>query len=204
MLWELLITIMSAFSIVLTFISFTICLPHKYPLPVIITVFAGYTATLLVINFFTDYIALLPIPPGWAYIPLVIVLFKGHVLQKIFLLFSQLFISLGIILFFSMIYGFFLPYGSNQIFLLMLSTVTLFFIAYITLAVKYGKQLLKRFFEGGSKAQWTLYLITTLIAHTALFVLWRVHEANNILYFFALIFLMWSFIILCYAIINTH
>jgi len=204
MLWELLISIMSAFSIVLTFMSFVICLPRKFPLPAIIAIFTVYTTMLLVINFFTDYIALLPIPPGWAYIPLVSILFKGHVLQKIFLLFSQLFISLGIILFFSMLYGFFLPYGSNQIFILMLITVILVFTAYIILTLKFGKQLLKKFFEGGSKAQWTLYMISTLVAHTSIFVLWRVHQQNNIVHIFALIFIVWSFVILCYAIINTH
>jgi len=204
MLWELLISIMSAFSIVLTFMSFVICLHHKFPLPVTISVFTGYTIILLVINFITDYISKLPIPPGWAFIPLVLILFKGHVLQKIFLLFSQLFISLGIILFFSMLYGFFLPYGSNQIFLLMLITVVLVFSVYIILMVKFGKQLLKRFFEGGSKAQWTLYMVSTLVAHTAVFILWRLHHQNNLTHFFALIFIVWSFVILCYAIINTH
>ena len=204
MLWELLISVMSAFSIILTFMSFTICLPRKYPLAVIITIFVIYTAMLLVINFFTNYIEVFPIPPGWAYIPIVLILFKGHVLQKIFLLFSQLFLSLGIILFFSMLFGFFFPYGSNEIFLFMLVTVILVFTVYIILVLKFGKQLLKRFFEGGSKAQWTLYMITTLIAHTAVFILWRVHEQNNLLHFFALIFILWSFVILCFAIINTH
>ena len=204
MLWELLITVMSSFSVILAFMSFVICLPRKYPLPVVITVYTGYTVILLVINYFTNYIELLPLPPGWAYIPLVIILFKGHVLQKIFLLFSQLFISLAIILFFSMIFGFFLPYGSNEIFLLMLVTVIVFFTAYIVLMVKFGKHLLKRFFEGGSKAEWALYMIATLVVHTFLFVLWRIHEQGNVLHLFTLIFLVWSFIILCYAIINTH
>ena len=204
MLWEFLITVMSSFSIILTFMSFTICMPRKYPLPVIITIFVVYTVMLLVINYITDYISILPIPPGWAYIPLVLVLFRGHALHKIFLLFSQLFMSLAIILLFSMLYGFFLPYGSNEIFMCMLITIMLFFTVYIILVLKFGKQLLKKFFEGGSKSEWTLYMVTTLVAHTALFVLWRVHEQNNLLHFFALLFILWSFVILCFAIINTH
>jgi len=204
MLWELLISVMSLFSVVLSFMSFIICLPRKFPLPVIIAVYTVYTAALLVINYFTNYISLLPIPSGWTYIPLAIILFKGHFLQKIFLLFSQLFISLAIILFFSMLYGFFFPYGSDEIFLFMLVTVIFVFTVYIILILKFGRRLLKRFFEGGSKSEWILYMITTLAAHTAIFILWRVHEQNNLLHFFALIFIVWSFLILCYAIINTH
>ncbi|MCL2230428.1 MAG: hypothetical protein FWC01_04980, partial [Treponema sp.] len=123
MLWELLISVMSLFSVVLGLMSFVICLPRKFPLSVIIAIYTVFTAMLLVLNYFTNYISILPIPPGWTYIPLVIILFKGHFLQKIFLLFSQLFISLAIILFFSMLYGFFFPYGSDEIFLFMLVTV---------------------------------------------------------------------------------
>jgi len=204
MLWELLISVMSLFSVVLSFMSFIICLPRKFPLPVIIVVYTVYTAMLLVLNYFTDYISILPIPPGWTYIPIVIILFKGHLLQKIFLLFSQLFVSLAIILFFSMLYGFFFPYGSDEIFLFMLVTIISVFTVYIIMILKFGRQLLKRFFEGGSKSEWTLYMITTLAAHTAIFILWRMHEQNNLLHFFALIFIVWSFLILCYAIINTH
>jgi len=204
MLWELLISVMSLFSVVLSLISCIICLQRKLPMPVIIAIYSGYTVMLLVINFFTDYITTLPIPPGWAYVPLVIILFKGHVLHKIFILFSQIFISLAIILFFSMLYGFFFPYGSNEIFFFMLVTVILVFTVYIILMFKFGKQLLKKFFEGGSKSEWTLYMISTLAAHTAIFILWRVHEQGNSLHLFALIFILWSFVILCYAIINTH
>jgi len=204
MLWELLISVMSLFSVILSFMSFVICLPRKFPLPIIIVIYTVYTAILLVINYFTNYISILPIPPGWTYIPLVIILFKGHFLQKIFLLFSQLFISLAIILFFSMLYGFFFPYGSDEIFLFMLVTVIIIFTVYIILMLKFGRQLLKKFYEGGRKSEWTLYMITTLAAHTAIFILWRVHEQNNLLHFFALIFIVWSFFILCYAIINTH
>lgn len=204
MLWDILITIMITFTIVIAAMSFVICLPRKFSLAVTVAALIGWAVMILIINYFTGHITTLPLPPGWAYVPIVLFLFKGYTLQKIFLLCSQFFISFSVILFFSMSYGFFLPYGSPEIFILMMISVTLIFTGYIILMLKFGKQLLKSFFEGGNRGEWILYTTATLIAYILLFLLWRVHNQGNIYYFISLLFLMWSFIILCFAIINTH
>ncbi|MCL2208879.1 MAG: GHKL domain-containing protein [Treponema sp.] len=204
MYWELLSVVMGIATIVITAISFFICLPRKYSMTVTIIAFAALFILLIVLNHFTGHINKLPLPNGWPYIPLVIILFNGHVYQKLFLLFSQLFMSLAIILFFSMIFGFFVPYGSAKIFFMMLAIVLLVSAGYIIFIFRFGRELLKKFFIGGSKSEWAFYMITAFVAYIALFVLRKMHIQNNLIHFGILIFLIWSFIILCFAIINTH
>ena len=78
------------------------------------------------------------------------------------------------------------------------------FACYIVLMLRFGKSLLRKLFGGGSKAEWAMYSISAFVAHAFLFVLWRMHEQNNLLHFGVLVFSIWSFVILYYAIINTH
>ena len=204
MWFELLNIVMALATIVIISTSFIFCLQRKYPLPVIIISFLLFTVMVLVIDRFTGHINKLPLPNGWTYIPLVIILFKEHVFQKLFLLCSSLFISLSMILFLSMLFGFFVPYGSSRIFIMMITAILAIIAVYIVLILRFGKLLMKKLFEGGSKSEWALYMITSIVAYTSLFVLRKIHVQNNLLHFGALLFLMWSYFILCFAILNTH
>jgi len=202
--WDVLLSLMAIFSTVIVVGALIICLPRRYPLPVIIAAFTLFTAILLAINYFTGYMALLPVSNSWAYLPLAFILFKAHVFQILFSFFSQAFISLALTLAVIMTFGLFGLYGSFEYFFIMLIVITIFFICYIVLVFKFGKSFLRKLFNGGSKGEWALYAVSAFVAHTFLFILWRIHEQNNLVHFSALIFLMWSFIILYYAIINTH
>ena len=201
---ELMSGVMALATITITSMSFIICLPRKFPIPVIIAAFVLLSAGLLLINQVTGHINNLPVPNGWPYIPLIIFMFKGHVFQKLFLLFANFFISFSIIIFFSMTFGFFVKYGSFQIFLMMTIAVFITFTIYIILMLKFGKQLLKRLFDSGSKKEWGLHMMNIFIIYYVQYILQRVHVENSVFYFGMQLFMIWSFIILCYSIINTH
>jgi len=202
--WAVLLSLMAIFSTAITVGALVICLPRRCSLLVITAAFAVFTAVLLVINHFTGYMAWLPISNSWTYLPLVLALFKGHAFQIVFSFFSQTFISLALTLLVIMAFGFFMPYGSAESFTVMLIVITVVFMGYLVLVFWFGKPFLKKLFNGGKRAEWALYAVSAFVAHTFLFILWRIHELNNIIHFAALFFLIWSFIILYYAVITTH
>ncbi|MCL2233003.1 MAG: GHKL domain-containing protein [Treponema sp.] len=202
--WGLLLSLMAIFSTVNTVGALIICLPRRCSLPHIAGAFALFTALLLVLNFFTGYMARLPVSNSFMYLPLVLIMFKGHIFQILFSFFSQTFISLALTLLLIMLFGFLGLHGSVEYFILMLIAICFVFISYIVLVLRFGKPLLKKLFDGGKRAEWALYSAGAFVSHTALFVLWRIHEQDNIIHFGALLFLLWSFSILYYAIINTH
>jgi len=201
---DVLLPLMVIFSTVNTVGALIICLPHRCSLPVIIAAFAVFTAILLALNHFTGYMARLPVSNSWMYLPLVLIFFKAHIFQILFSFFSQFFISLALTLVLIMAFGFFGLYGNAEYFLIMIIANTVIFICYIVFVFRLGKSFLRKLFSGGSKGEWALYAASAFVAHTFLFVLWRIHEQNNPVHFASVIFLMWSLVILYYAIINTH
>jgi len=202
--WAVLLSLMAIFSTAITVGALVICLPRRCSLPVITAAFAAFTAVLLAANYFTGFMARLPVSNSWMYLPLVLILFKGHAFQILFSFFSQTFISLALTLLVIMSFGFFMPYGSAEHFTAMLIVIALVFIGYLVLVFRFGKRFLKKIFDGGKKAEWALYAASAFAAHTFLFIFWRIHEQNNIMHFGALLFFIWSFIILYYAVITTH
>ena len=201
---ELMSAVMAVATIAITIMSFLICMPRRVPVFVIIISFMFFSAGLLLLNTVTGHINNLPVPNGWPFIPLVIILFKGNIFEKLFLLFANFFISFSIIIFFSMAFGFFVQYGSIEIFFMMIAAVFIAFTVYIIFVLKFVKRALEKIFGSGSKKEWALYMTSIFILYYSQFFLQRIHVPNNLFYFVAQIFLIWSFIILCYAIINTH
>ena len=202
--WAVLLSLMAVFSAIITVGALALCLPRRCSLPVIAAVFAVFTAALLAVNTFTGFMARLPVSNSWLYLPLVLVLFKGHVSQILFSFFSQTFVSLALTLLVIMTFGFFMPYGSAEHFTAMLITIAFVFTGYLVIVFRFGKRFLKKLFNGGKKTEWALYAASAFIVHTFLFIFWRIHEQNNPVHFGALLFLIWSFIVLYYAVITTH
>jgi len=203
-IFNILLPLVVVFSTVNTVGALIICLPRRYSLPITIVAFAIFLATPLMISYFVGFMIRLPVPNSWMNIPLALFLFRAHVFQTLFLLFSQAFITLAVVLFSIMALNFFVPCGCGEYFLIILVLICLVFITYTVLTLRFGKPLLKKIFDGGTKAEWALYSMSALAAHVFVFVLWGLREQSTLLHFGVLVSLMWSFAILCYAIINTH
>ena len=205
-LWHLLKALLSTPVIIITVIAFITCLPRRYSIFSTVISFAALAAALTIINGFTDYLEKLPLPFGWQYIPLALLLFNGHVFQKLFLLISQLFISAAINFSTLIILNLFLPHTTAQISFLTAIASLPCYALYAVFLLKSEKYSLKGFFDGGSRNEWAFYMISVLAAYIFLFLLANAYFLNRrpVMHPAALFFLVWSFYLLCYAIINTH
>jgi len=195
---------LSYIAIVIAGLSMIICLQRKFSLAVTIFIYIFFAALVYFIKIISGYADKLPVPGGLPYIFLVIFLFKGNILKILFMLFFQLIVSSSLIVIFCMSICFFFPPDSAQYLNLMTILLVLVFFFYILLTLKHGRHITEKFFDGGSEKDWTLYLISTFIIYTFLFFISKIHESGSILHFASLIFIIWSFAILCYAIINAH
>ena len=198
------VIIMNLTSLIINVLLFKRCLPNKKPLPFIIFSFAAVTVLLLVINRYTAYLARIPLPNGLIYLPLLLVLFEGNVFQKLFMYFLMVFVNVSLYLFASMTLGFFMPYGSEQFYIMELAAVVILYIVSAVIVYRHSKLFMSRLFKQWSRQDWTLYMLSATIAYIVVFILRRAYTGNNIVQYSTLIFVMWSFVILCYAIINTH
>lgn len=206
MIYQILNITFQLSSLVINIITIMLCLPRKRSLPVTISAFAILSFIVMIIDQRTGISQKALFPIGYAFMIIMPFLFKGHLFKVFFAMFMQLFISVAIILLASMIFGFFVPYGSNEIFILMFIATFVLYSLYIFLINKYGRKFLNMIFESGNKRQWALYMTNMMVTHLLLFILRRLHsgQGGNVIHFIALLFLIWSFIILCYAIINTN
>ena len=118
--------------------------------------------------------------------------------------FSQMFVTVAIFNFLKMTFGFFILYGSMQMNILLLIFIPLTFILYILLVLRYGRKFLNILFGGGSTAQWVLFMFTSAMFYVIVLMLDIFNVENNILHCSMLIFAIWSFFILCYAIIKAN
>ncbi|MCL2175141.1 MAG: GHKL domain-containing protein, partial [Treponema sp.] len=75
---------------------------------------------------------------------------------------------------------------------------------YIMLVVKFGRKLFKKVFAFGRAKEWILYLLSAAASWLLLEFLHPIYQSNLIMALAVMFFVMWSFIILLFAIINTH
>lgn len=96
------------------------------------------------------------------------------------------------------------PYGSDLYNISFLITALIILAGFLFLVYHYGKQFLMKLFTPGRKTDWALYSFSVVIAFIVLWVVRNKLYENIGVFFAVLFFILWSFVILCYAIINTH
>ena len=78
-------------------------------------------------------------------------------------------------------------------------------LAAVVIAVwRFGRRFFERLFTYGSKKEWILYSINAWICFLILFLVNFYFRVNILLLYFVIFFSLWSMVILCLAIINTH
>ncbi|MCL2801082.1 MAG: GHKL domain-containing protein [Treponema sp.] len=141
------------------------------------------------------------------YLPLIIWLFNGFIFQKMFAFFMQITLtSMLNIVIGTLVIGF-MQYGEQVYFLSLMIISFIVFFVYVILVWRFGRQLLERLFAYGHSKEWALYSLSAAITFFILEIISRLFFGN--IYnlpaaLIILLFVLWSFIILCFAIINTH
>jgi len=100
--------------------------------------------------------------------------------------------------------GLFIPYGENISFLMLIIITFILYSVYIILVLKFGRKLFKKVFAFGHAKEWILYLLSAAASWLILEYLPPLFQSNQIMALIVMTFVMWSFIILIFAIINTH
>ncbi len=140
---------------------------------------------------------------GILFLPVNLLIFKGQTFQKVFAFFMLYQITALPTHLADAIVGVTIGYQSPYARFLYFSLSLLMLGIYMTVALRYGRRLFERMFVDGRRSVWILCSFGAIFSF--LFVLstsWT--EVGAVMYFGLMLFILWSFGVLCYAIINTH
>jgi len=138
------------------------------------------------------------------YLPLVILVFNELLFQKTFAFFMLMTIVAFFRLLAIIIASFFISYGEYIHYLILLITTFVLYGLYITLVLKFLRKLLKKMFIYGHSTEWILYSLGAAASWLIMEYLNSMFAFNLILSLAVMFFVLWSLIILCFAIINVH
>jgi signal transduction histidine kinase len=137
------------------------------------------------------------------YIPLIVFLFRGQVYQKIFAL-SMNYVTVSFFASLTLeIVRHIAPVDSLKHIVISAIIYSLMFASYNILLFLFWRKIFNYIFIEGKAQEWTLYMASILFSSVAVTLL-RVTLGTGIVFFFLLLFVIWNFFILCFAIINTH
>jgi len=139
---------------------------------------------------------------GFAHIPLYILLSKGDIYQRLFVL-TFIMVCVGFQLALaSAVSGLFMIPESNEFWLLMLILVALMNLFFFSTIFLYSKRVFARLFFSGNRRELLLYIIGAVFTYSTMFLILSV--TFGIFRITLLLFAFWSFFILCFAIIKTN
>ena len=140
---------------------------------------------------------------GFVHLPLLLLLLKGPFFHKMFgIIFQMLLAGFQLVTARFLAKIFAVP-ESEQYYMLYFIFSFIFFTFYVIIVSKHGRQFMIKLFSSGSRKEWALYSFGALFSFTIFAVTYET-VTTTWLYILLMIFTLWSFCILCYAIINTH
>jgi len=207
---EIALVIVPFFSVFTNVFVLMFCLTRKKSLFFVICSFVIMTAVNaliimpLILNGYYELSEKIKIFLSLLYLPLVILLFKEMLFQRLFAFFMLMTTISFLRLLGITLANLFIPYGENINYLMLLIITFLIDFIYIILVIKYGRKLFKKVFAFGRAKEWILYLLSAAASWFLLEYLHPLYQSNLIMVLAVIFFVMWSFIILLFAIINTH
>ena len=140
---------------------------------------------------------------GLFFLPVVLWLFNGQTLQKVFAFFMQYLFTMQFISLADAITGMTTGYESNLAPVILLVLAVLLLGAYLTAVLLFGRRLFDRLFINGRPVEWGIYSLGAVVSFFIALEI-RHDDVSGWLYIGLVLFILWSFGVLCYAIINTH
>jgi len=207
---EAALIIVPFFSVFTCVFILMFCLTRKKSLFFVITGFVIMTAASglinisLISNGYFELNEKIKIFQSLLYLPLVVLLFKGMLFQRLFAFFMLMTIISFLRLIGITLADIFIPYGENINYLMLIVITFILYFIYTILVLKFGRKLLKKVFAWGHAKEWILYLLSAAVSWFILEFLPPLYQSNLIMALAVTFFVMWSFIILLFAIINTH
>jgi len=140
---------------------------------------------------------------GIVFLPILLLLFKGKVLHKIFAFFLQYQFTVFQVMLARKIAGLFLSTESQEYSIALLIIVLLMFSVYVFLLFRIGRPLFKKLFFRSRISDWILYTLGAVFSYAVL-VIYQMAPNSRLFDFILLPFIIWGFCVLCFAIIRTH
>ena len=140
---------------------------------------------------------------GFGLIPLVIFLFKGELFQKVFAYFMNFLLTFLLLTFFREMPNIIPNSGTRRYNVMWLIFGLVLFASYIFIMFKFGCHFMKRLFAYGSWLEWLIYSFGVIFSFIIVNV-FRAAPGGSWRFLLLLLFVIWSFGVLCYAIISTH
>jgi len=196
--------IMGMIVLVINCITMILTFPGKRSLPFTIGVLLAFTVVFYAVLYLSgiilpDYGGL----PGLAYLPVMVMLFSGKLLQKTFAYFLQFIFTSFQVAIAQTAGGFFAKFGDNVSAIVSLVSLFIMLTAYVVIMLKSGRKLFVRLFEYGRDREWAFYAFGAMFSFAVL-VASQIAPGSIWHVFLVLFFIVWSFAVLCFAIISTH
>ena len=140
---------------------------------------------------------------GLFFLPVVLWLFHGQMLQKVFAFFMQYLFTIQLISLADAITNLTIGYESNLAPVLLLVLAVLLLGAYLAAVLRFGRRLFDRLFINGRPGEWAIYSFGAVASFFIALEI-RHDSVGGWLYIGLVLFILWSFGVLCFAIVNTH
>ena len=175
-------------------------LPRKYSLRFSIGIFAAAVAVFLVlINF--SAIGAYPLAlklAGLIFLPIVILLFRGQLFQKIFAFFLQFqFVALCVAAS-DLLADCIVPREHEYAPFVRLIISLVLLAGYLALVLKFGRRVFQRLFVDRRRREWALYAFGAVFSFAFLTAIRSAVVGDSVL-ILSMAFILWSFVILCFC-----
>ena len=190
-------------GLVVNVTTIIICLKRRLSLPLTIILFFITGIISVIVNYASVYYGFY-LPDGIVFVPLMLFIFKDNIFRKLFAFFAPMFVSIAIFNFLQMTFGFFVPYGTVQMYMLLIVFLSITFSIYFLLVLRYGKKFLNMLFGDRAAKQWILFLSASAMFYIMVLILEKFHVEGSLLHYGMVVFMMWCFFILCYAIVKSN
>ncbi len=200
---DIVLYFLNILALLINLATIFLCLPRRRSILFFITTVAA--ATIVATAGFSAFGIGIEIPfiRGIIYLPVILYIFEGYFFKKIFIFFAQLFIGRVLLTWLSLDIPRFILNGEPPVLPVIIIAV-LSSALYMFLVLRYGKKLLDRLYEGGTNKEWALYSISAAFSFAAELVTEYYFLNDPGIRVIVVAFLIWNFIMLCFAIINTH
>lgn len=140
---------------------------------------------------------------GLVFFLLFVWLLKGGIFQKLFAFFLPYLLTMWLYSFIEVLLVIFLERGTSLFYTILVSITLIVYAAYLAILIRFGRRLFRHLFELGHPTEWAVYSLGALFSFFLL-MFCRNTDIIPVLYILILLFIFWSFGVLCYAIIKTH
>ena len=195
--------IMMLVMLSINYTTMFLSLPRRFSIPVSIAIPIAFTVVINLVLYKAAGIEnMFGGPRGLVHFPVIILLFKGQFFQKLFAFFLQMMFTAVQSFFAGIIAGFFIPAESESYYLLRLILVCAMLMVYCVLIFFHGRHIFQKLFIHGRTSDWALYAFGALFSFFIAIISGAMFTGFGQI--MILLFILWSFAILCFAIINTH